>query len=316
MIISKQINHLLEKYCVAVIPPLYDNETLTLWNKVFTDILAKQDKTRKYVTTTDFIKNKLLLDIFSPKLQSLIHNIMPTAELYHCHVYEIEKQQSKSHIMGDDPLKGWHRDSDCKHDFNKAKVQHISLFVYLSDVKKDDGCFEVSTKKIHFPPVFGNSDKHFKLIGNTGATFLFDRKAFHRASPNLGYTPRRVLKLSFQSKDIYNHKRLLPDFKVVRDYLEPNAIFLRQLFGDRTLTDKQLLLSENRLKNTIKNSDMKESVALPDVSFSANFTLTQNFRRYVRDCLFITKRIIRKIIPSLDSVPPKRAISQLIKDDL
>jgi hypothetical protein len=316
MIISKQINHLLEKYCVAVIPPLYDNETLTLWNKVFTDILAKQDKTRKYVTTADFIKNNLLLDIFSPKLQSLIYNIMPTAELYHCHVYEIEKKQSKSHIMGDDPLKGWHRDSDCKHDYNKAKVQHISLFVYLSDVKKDDGCFEVSTKKIHFPPVFGNSDKNFKLIGNTGTTFLFDRKAFHRASPNLGNNPRRVLKLSFQSKHIYNHKRLLPDFKVVRDYLKPTDIFLRQLFGDKTLTDKEFAISSKTLTDEITNSDTLANAILPDISYSASFTLTQNFRRYIRDCLFITRRLVRKLIPSLDSVPPKRAISQLIKDDL
>jgi hypothetical protein len=315
MTVAKQIKKSLEQHCVAVTSPIYDNETLKKLNRIFTTTIAKQDKARKYVTATDFVEQGLLQDIFSPKLQSLIHEIIPTAELYHCHVYEIEPQQSKSHIMGDDPLKGWHRDSDCKHDFTKAKVQHISLFIYLSDVKEDGGCFEVSTKKINYCPIFGNSDTCFKLIGDSGTTFLFDRKAFHRASPNLGNTPRRVLKLSFQTKHIYNHKRLLPDFKVVRDYLEPTDIFLRQLFGDRTLTDKQLILSENKRVNVNTGNETIENVTLPTASFSAQFTLTQNFRRYIRDCLFISRRLTKKLIPSLDSVPPKRAVSQLIKDD-
>lgn len=315
MTAAKKIKNLLEKHCVATISPLYDNEKLAHWNKIFTAILAKQNKVRKYVTTADFIEHKLLLDIFSPKLQSLIHDIMPTAELYHCHVYEIEKQQEKSHIMGDNSLHGWHRDSDCKHDFNKAKVQHISLFVYLSDVKEDGGCFEVSTKKIHYCPVFGNSDKYFKLIGNTGTTFLFDRKAYHRASPNLSNNPRRVLKLSFQTKNIYNHKRLLPDFKIARDYLSPTDVFLRQLFGDKTITNNEMILSDQTLANISKSNKVIESVALPDVSFTADFTLTQNFRRYIRDCLFVSRRLRRKLNPSLDCVPPKRAMSQLIKDE-
>lgn len=312
---TEQIKKSLEQHCIAEIPSLYDRETLTGWNLVFDTILNQQDNPRKYVTAADFVKHNLLLDIFSPKLQSLIYEIMPSAELYHCHVYEINKQQKVSHIMGNNSLDGWHRDSDCKHDFQKAKVQHISLFVYLNDVSENGGCFEISTKQINYFPEFGNADTIYKLLGKAGTTFLFDRKAFHRASPNLSETTRRVLKLSFQTKHIYNHKRLLPAFKTVRDKLAPTDSFLRQLFGDRTLQQnelqsiKQTFLIANNLHKIDKNS------TLPKHSFPAHFSLTQNFRRYIRDCLFVSRRLTKKLFPSLDNIPPKKDAARLIKEE-
>lgn len=273
---ATQPKKLLKSHGVAIIPPLYSAETITSWNELFDSILTKQTGKRKYVNALDIVKLGLVNSIFTRELQSLLFSLIPDAVLYHFHVYEIEGNQTTSHISANNKLNGWHRDVDCKHSLTGDYIQHISLFIYLSDVSNNGGYFEVSDKK-YFPPRYGNQDVHYQLIGNAGTCFLFDRKAYHRASPNYSTTPRRVLKLSIQSRKLFNHKQQEPIFVQVRKLVNNSSDEVRQLFGEASV-------SANSVKSLLEATPPIDSKA-------ASFTPYQNFIRLMRDINFIARRI-------------------------
>lgn len=270
------VNELLKEQGIAIVTPIYSAAEIADWNKIFTPILEKQDAKRRYISALALHNLGLLDKIFSQKLQSLLLTLIPDAELYHCHVYEIAGNQTTPHISANNKLDGWHRDVDCKHHLLGEYVQHISLFVYLSDVKDNGGYFEVSNKKC-YPVQYGNQDTHYQLIGNAGTCFLFDRKAYHRASPNYSSTPRRVLKLSIQSRALFNHKQQEQIFIDVRRLVKNESHGIRQLFGDKSVTA------------TVEKYGLNAEI--PTHSCASNFTPYQNFLRMVRDVNFISRRL-------------------------
>jgi len=290
---------LLNQQSVSNIEPLYQPNTINKWNELFDDVFSKQTTKRRYVFADDLYKLNLLDEIFTPELQSLLYQLLPDAELYHCHAYEIAANQNKPHIIGDNNLGGWHRDIDCKHDFAKPNLQHISLFIYLTDVSEGNGYFEISNKRLSILPSFGNTANCYKLFGNKGQCFLFDRKAFHRASPNTSTSVRRVLKISIQSKSLFNHKLNTDAFIAVKDQLNNNQPFLRQLFGDKNINTKEV---DSYAKQHLSSN--KFSGELPPESYQENFSLMQNYRRYIRDFRYASKRLAIKYFQLNDAKTP------------
>lgn len=299
-----ELNRLLLQRSTAVVPNIYSTERIERWNQLIDPTLSTQKSARKYVSALDLLNLDLLNEIFSKELQTIIFDLIPDAELYHCHIYEISPNQTQPHIKPNNNLSGWHRDSDCKHDFTQNNLQHISIFIYLSDVKNNGGYFEVSDKKLSVIPSIKNSDECYQLIGDKGLSFLFDRKSFHRASPNFSDNPRRVLKISIQSRKLFNHKKDETIFRLVREKLASNQAELKQLFGDR-------LIQSPKCK-TITDSFIQEfdrHCELPVNHSRATFTIKENFTRYTRDLRFIITRLLVKYLKLNDQKVPSPKIT-------
>lgn len=300
----KTLKQHLTQHAIAVIPDLYNQAKIDRWNILCDPIIKTQTSTRKYVSALELFETGILEEVFTDSLLSTIFTLMPDAELYHCHVYEIAANQEKSHIKSNNKLHGWHRDSDCKHNFSKDYLQHLSLFVYLTDVSEIGGYFEVSDKKLRIIPLFGNSDTSYQLIGPKGHSFLFDRKAFHRASPNYSDIPRRVLKISFQSSALFNHKRAEAIFEQVRSQLHNDQLLLRQLFGDKSIQGK--LDTTQAISQLIAQNI---TPLLPFYSKPSQFSFRENLKRYGRDLRFIIRRLAVHYLQLNDKQTPQVKIS-------
>lgn len=285
---TSDITHSLTENGLAVLAPLYEQNVLKTWNEKLTPILNSQSTARKYVYADKLMALGILDDVFSPELLRIIFELVPNAELYHCHVYEINANNAKPHIHTDNRLDGWHRDYDCKHSFDLPYIQHISFFIYLSEVNEGDGQFEVSNKKLNKTPLFFAKEQAFKVTGKLGHNFLFDRKAYHRASPNTGTTPRRVLKLSFQRNTLASHKQSEAPFVSVRNKLNqtPNANpLVKQLF--RADTEQQSILAS---KASLADALSPSLADLPE-AHQLSFSFFQQFIRTLRDVKFVRKRM-------------------------
>lgn len=223
----------LTQYGVALFPPLYEEQCIQQWNKKLDGFLdSNTAKKRNYVRADQLQELGILDSILNKNLHELIDNLMNDAVLYHCHVYEIEGEQTKSHIHGDNSFKGWHRDAECLYAIEKDKLHHFSLFVYLSDVGIDNAPFEISSLSAF--EVLDRDIPSIKIKGCCGTCFLFDRTFLHRATPNKSSQRRRVLKLSFQNKGLFNKKIHLPEFvKTKQRLVNPSTDVLRW-FGEES----------------------------------------------------------------------------------
>jgi len=279
---------LLENNGVAVLPRLYERENLLQWNLLLEPILNTQNSLRKYVPPNKLNELGIIKQLFTNELINLIFSLIPDAELYHCHVYETAANQNKPHIHSNNKLEGWHRDTDCKYNTKKEKIQHISLFIYLSDVIEESGAFELSPIPLKLIQGSFNRHKTYPIFGELGHCFLFDRKAFHRARPNIGKLPRRVLKISFQSRAIFNHKIYEEKFKQTRSQLNKEDIALRHLFGDKLISTEELTKWLQHKNNNISHI----KVNLPASTDKLNFTLNQCLLAIWRDFKYVCKRLI------------------------
>lgn len=294
----ERLHRLLNDNAIAVAPDIYSQDTIAQINRLVDPILAAQQGNRRYVSALELQQLGLLETIFSPTLQKILTDLIPEPELYHCHIYEISANQSLPHIKSNNQLHGWHRDTDCKHDFSKQNLQHISFFVYLTNVENNGGCFEISDKKLTFTPAINNRDTCYQLIGNRGYNFFFDRKALHRASPNRSEIPRRVLKISIQTRHLFNHKKRETIFKLVRENLSEEQLMLKQLFGDNSVSAQAPDLTAESIQH------INEHAQLPLHCYQASFTLNENITRWYRDVRFILRRLAVKYLKLNDKKVP------------
>lgn len=279
---------------------LYSQSTINKLNNEFDDIFSTQNKARRYVDVLDIYNLGLIEDIFTPQLISLIFTLIPNPVLYHCHSYEIEGLNSKSHICENNFLDGWHRDVDCIHDLDKKEIQHVSLFIYLTNVGEDDGAFEICDKKLGYFPRLFKSSGFYRITGSKGHSFLFNRTAMHRASPNKNATERRVLKISFQSKDSLSHAldtksvSHAKGFKLieVQKRLPKENLVLRSLFGD--LSIHNLDISE-AIKGLVVSAPTTGLDTREMHKINTNINLLQEFRGYAKDLVYIKNLISYKI---------------------
>ncbi|MFT6949066.1 MAG: hypothetical protein ACJAUL_000187 [Paraglaciecola sp.] len=216
---------------ICAVEPVFSIDDIEKWNQVVDPILASQDLARRYVNAQQLFENGLLYAIFNKKMRSLIAHLLPVSVLYHCHIYEIDGNQSKSHIRTGDGLLGWHRDEECLPYYVPGKPNTISIFIYLTDVGTDSGPFEIA----NYPPQkFWNrigGKPCYKMVGGRSYTFIFDRTYIHRAHPNSDPIKRRVLKLSIQPPSIENKRIGLPEYVKVLQEIKGKDIFLEHLFG-------------------------------------------------------------------------------------
>ncbi|WP_462180155.1 phytanoyl-CoA dioxygenase family protein [Pseudoalteromonas gelatinilytica] len=291
----------LTKNSFVAIEPIYSDETIEYLNTKFDQLFLQQNQSRRYVDALDMLNLGVLYDVFNPSLISLIYKLMPNPILYHCHSYEIDGKSQKSHIAGDNFLDGWHRDIDCIHDFEKRGIQHISLFVYLTDVGANDGAFEVCTKKLGYLPRLFKSSKFYSITGKRGHSFLFNRTAFHRASPNKNNNCRRVLKISFQDKNtssikldekIKSHKKRF-NLQKVRDSVPKENVIIRSLFGDEKVNNEEL-----RRAIESKNLSSINYGFIPESTFEIKYSMSllKEFRGAARDLMYLKKMMYTKKI--------------------
>lgn len=221
----------LASHGICALQPLYPKSQIEGWNRIVDPVIQSQDLSRRYVNAQKLYELGLLTEIFSSRMRSLIAQLIPNPVLHHCHMYEIDGNQSESHIRTEDGLLGWHRDDECLPDFVLGRPNCISIFVYMTDVETSNGPFELS----NIPPSKGfrmiAGKPCYQMIGSTGYTFIFNRSYIHRAHPNKSAKPRRLLKLSVQPTEIANPRIRLPEFVNVLQELGDEDIYLKHLFG-------------------------------------------------------------------------------------
>lgn len=298
------INPTLKKqlYHGSVLPltPLYTDSEIAHFNTQFDHIFEGQHKKRRYVDALNMHNLGLLDNIFTPKLISLMFSLFHEPILYHCHSYEIDGLDPKPHIAGDNFLNGWHRDIDCMHDLNNRDIQHVSLFVYLTDVDADDGAFEVCDKGLSYFPKLFRSSNFFRMVGKSGSSFLFNRTSVHRASPNINSTKRRVLKISFQDRNTPSRKlnEKIPahdkHFKLnlVRDSLKQEDQILKFLFGADGINRNSLNLA---LSEKLVVKQTPNTLSCMPYKIHKKMSLLQEFRGYAKDLVYIKNLLLNLV---------------------
>lgn len=272
--------------------PIYSEKEIAYFNSKLTPLFEKQVKARRYVDALDIFKLGMLEHIFTPTLISLIFSIFEEPVLYHCHSYEIDGLNNKPHISGDNFLNGWHRDTDCKHKILNNDIQHVSLFIYLTEVGDNDGAFEVCNKKFNILPMLFKSSLFYKIVGKPGTSFLFNRTAVHRASPNISNIDRRVLKISFQDRSTPSKKLNKNNpahdkrFKLdtVKNSLENKT--LRYLFGDQNIARRSITSEDIHTEETIR------PMPLSPYEIQYKMTMMQEFRGYSKDLIYMKDLIL------------------------
>jgi len=224
----------LTQYGVALFPPLYNEQCIQQWNDKLDRFLDNGEAKKRNYVSVDQLQELGILDlILNENLQELIDSLMNDAVLYHCHIYDIEGEQTKPHIHGDNSFEGWHRDVECLYAAEKDKVHHFSLFVYLTDVDSDNGPFEISPLSTF--EMLNRKVPSIKIKGGCGTCFLFDRTFLHRATANKSSIRRRVLKLSFQNKGLFNERILLPEFVKTKERLVNPSVGVLRWFGEESV---------------------------------------------------------------------------------
>lgn len=181
---------------------VFDPATIAGWNSRLDAIYStKVDRARPEVDVDELYDAGIIDEFFNPKMRKIIYDLMPNAVLYHFHSYEIEANQSKSHVLGN-RLDGWHSDIGQLPWLDLREPHYASIFVYLSTVDENDGAFEIANTLS--APEFANEFESTKVTGVTGTTFVWNRAALHRASPNVGPIRRRILKISIQNSYLEN----------------------------------------------------------------------------------------------------------------
>ncbi|MFT6689916.1 MAG: hypothetical protein ACJAXH_000422 [Colwellia sp.] len=219
---------------ICAVEPIYDVETINRWNKTIDPILGSQGAGtigRRTVNAYQLFESGLLHDIFNPEMRRLIAHLLPESVLFHCLIFEIDGNQSKPWLRAENGLQGWHRDAPCLPYYETSKPNSISVFIYLTDVEPVNGPFEIA----NYPPqkrwdkIAGRPC--YKMVGERGYTFFFDRTFMHRASVNSSPVNRRVLKLSLQPSQLPNERIKLPEFVNVLKAIKGQDVFLEHLFG-------------------------------------------------------------------------------------
>jgi hypothetical protein len=265
--------------------PLYCEDTINSFNNKFDELFSNQNSARRYVDSLDIYNLGIIDEIFTPKLVSLIFSIIP-------HAYEIDGLNSKPHIAQNNFLNGWHRDVDCIHDLDNRGIQHVSLFVYLTHVGNEDGAFEICSKKLgYFPRLFKNSN-FYKITGVKGHSFLFNRTAVHRASPNQKTTQRRVLKISFIGF-LGCHNSFIKTQKL----LPRTNILLRSLFGDKNISELEIKEALGKYSDgtAINFLDTKSTYEI-----KCKMGLLEEFRGFAKDLVYIKNLILYKLFSSTE----------------
>ena len=185
---------------ILAVGDIYSVAQLAKLNSVLDPLFAsKRGESRSYVRPDEMLDAGILSLVLSRKMRDLLLSLFPDPVLYHFHAYEIAGGAAASHVFSEQPG-GWHRDPDST--FFVGDPTHVSIFVYLSEVGLDDGPFEFALRR---PDQALTSDSTITTVtGPIGASFIWHRRYYHRASPNRGAQRRRLIKISAQPNSFYS----------------------------------------------------------------------------------------------------------------
>jgi hypothetical protein len=187
---------------------------------------SRENERRAYVHVNELYELGVLQRLLSQPMRDILFSTIPDPVLYHCHVYEIAADDTRSHIFSQ-RLSGWHRDPDS--ELVRGEITHVSIFVYLTDVGDDDGGFEFSPND---PTAWLHSGTPRSLVtGNAGFTFAWQRSFYHRASPNRGPTRRRLFKVSVQRNRFISTHLKNPHFQALMPRVPEGDTALDILLG-------------------------------------------------------------------------------------
>jgi hypothetical protein len=186
---------------IGLIEPAFPSSVVTQWNALLDPLFQARRQDRSYVGADILANIGIIHGLMTPEIRALIALVTPTARIYHCHAYEIEDHADRPHIHAD-RADGWHRDTETVGAFDAGRAQHLSLFVYLSDVGPHSGAFEFFPRSPS-PWQLRDGPAH-SVLGPSGTAFVWNRSYYHRASPNFSATRRRVLKISWQDSALPN----------------------------------------------------------------------------------------------------------------
>ncbi|WP_369620199.1 hypothetical protein [Pseudoalteromonas distincta] len=129
---------------------------------------------------------------------------------------------------------------------------------------------------------------------------MFNRTAVHRASPNRNEIQRRVLKISFQSKDtimpacdpsIKSHEKRINMLKV-QQLVPKKSVLLRSLLGDKNIGDAEI---KQALQEKINGESIQVLNTNAKYKIECKMNVLQEFRGYAKDLVFIKNLIIYNI---------------------
>jgi hypothetical protein len=195
---------------ICALPGLYTREEIIAMNAAVNPLLLTRIAERRaYVHPEEMLELGVMQMVFSERMMGTLFSIMPDPVLYHCHIYEIAANDTRSHIFAD-TLRGWHRDPDS--EYVAGDLTHVSIFVYLTEVGPEDGAFEFIPQ---VPPTkwLRSGADYIRVQGLGGYSFAWHRNYYHRASPNSGPVRRRLVKLSIQRNAYPSVHLTNPHFK-------------------------------------------------------------------------------------------------------
>jgi hypothetical protein len=212
---------------IARVEDIYAVNEIAALNHAMNPVFEKlRSSPRAYVKPDRMLELGILEKILSPRMRGVIFSTMPDPVLHHLHVYEIAANQTDPHIFSD-VLSGWHRDPDAAYVASDAT--HVSIFVYLSNVRADDGPFEFA---LHRPDTALKSQSRVvSMTGAIGTSFVWHRRFFHRAAPNRGPQRRRVLKVSVQRNAFESLRLQKPEFQKLLKAVPPGNKWIDLLLG-------------------------------------------------------------------------------------
>jgi hypothetical protein len=212
---------------ICTVPNAYTTSEIDSLNNAVDNVFAQRSSGRRsYVHVDELQEMGLLGIVFGAEMRRTLFSIMPDPVLYHCFVIETAGNDTEPNLFAN-TLSGWHRDADCS--FSPLEPTHVSIFVYLSDVARDDGAFEFAPQD---PRGWLRSSTPTVLVtGRSGYTFAWERSYYHRASPNRGPRRRRLVKISIQRNAFVSAHLANSHFiKAIRS-IDPGDPELDVLFG-------------------------------------------------------------------------------------
>jgi hypothetical protein len=207
---------------------IFETSLVDKWNKILEPYYAgSRDKVSIDLTDLGEDGLDILKGFFNDKIKFITSKLIKDPIVFYAGSNEIPANTKISHVNHNE-IGGWHTDTGENLQYlDSRKPYWITFFVYLTDVEKNDGPFEITnvTRKKDI----NNNTKTFSIIGKKGKCFLWGNPFYHRAAPNLGNTRRRILKIQVQHNYLqssYNDK-----LKKFHNLLKKEDIYFSYLTG-------------------------------------------------------------------------------------
>jgi len=209
---------------------LFSSEKIDEWNEVLNKYYEEK-KEKVSIDLCDLGEDgyKIIEDFFNSKIRFIIKDLIKDPILFYAGSNEIPSNSKISHVNHND-IGGWHTDTGEEIQYLNLKDPHwITFFVYLSDVNKNDGPFEITNKNKR--KELNDGTKFFTMIGKKGKCIVWGNTFYHRAAPNLGNKRRRIIKIQIQHN--YLENSYINTLNKIQKYISKNDEYMKFITGSK-----------------------------------------------------------------------------------